>query len=92
MRQQKNRRMNEFREGDYFKVDRFEVVESFRDEDPIYDAIVGDMRLPIPQALSCLVDIATGVVLKKEPMPGLFSHRSDFPYVWVPVRYDGRTK
>lgn len=92
MRQSKKRRMNDFKEGDYFKVDRFEITESFKGEDPVYDAIIGDMRLPIPQALSCLVPHAKAVVLRKEPMPGLFSQRSDFPYVWVPVVHERRTE
>lgn len=82
--------------GEYLKVDRFEVVETYKDQDPRYVAITADgEKLPIPHAFSGMVGIATGVQLRHEGFPGLFSNDELHPYVWVPVRYNvgetGRT-
>lgn len=74
--------------GDYLKVDRFEILESFMDQEPIYSAVVGDAKIPIAPAFSCLVEGAKGIELRKDPIPGFYSNNENKPYVWVPVYYD----
>lgn len=73
--------------GDYIKVDRFEVIETFKDQEPLYVAISGNQRYPIPHAFSCLVKTAKGILLQKEGFPGIFSNDDTNPYVWLPVKY-----
>lgn len=90
-RQKKEPIQRQHEVGEYLKVDRFEVVETYRDQEPRYVAITEDgERLPIPHTLSALTGPAIGVELRYEGFPGLFSNDEQNPFIWVPVMYDVR--